>query len=247
MHRRTVALVLLAGLVALSGCAGLTDSSPTDTTSNVDADADAVQADTLDAMTTVTSYEFSADLQQDLGNVQTDIDLTGVVNTTAERMYQKSDATATRGDQSTSATTKSYIANDTAYIHSQGVWQTRPAPERTWTNTPVDRQVQFLTGAEVTVLNKTTVDGVETYALSVQPDPERVAGYIENQSSVGGDATVDSVSVTQYVAVDTHRIRKATLDMSATIQGQTIDQTLTITFSEYGTETDITVPDEATN
>ncbi|MEE6210951.1 DUF6612 family protein [Salarchaeum sp. III] len=245
MHRRTVALVLLAGLVALSGCAGITDSSPTTTTADVNASADAVQADTLDAMASVTSYEFDADLTQDLGSIQTDIALTGVVNKTAERMYQRTDATATRGDQSNSATTETYIVNNTAHIHSQGVWQTRPAPEGTWTSTPTDRQVQFLTDADITVLNKSTVDGVETYALSVQPDPESVTSYAENQSSVSGDVSVESVSVTQYVAVDTHRIQKATLDMTLTLDGQTLEQTLTITFSEYGTDTDITVPDEA--
>lgn len=245
MHRRTAALVLLAGLVALSGCAGITDSSPTTTGSNVNVSADEVQADTLDAMASVTSYEFDAALTQDLGSIQTDITLTGVVNKTAERMYQQTDATATRGDQSNSATTETYIVNNTAYIHSQGVWQTRPAPEGTWTSTPTDRQVQFLTDADVTVLNKSTVDGVETYVLSVQPNPASVASYAENQSSVSGDVSVEAVSVTQYVAVDTHCIQKATLDMTLTLDGQTLEQTLTITFSEYGTDPDITVPDGA--
>ncbi|QDX40039.1 hypothetical protein [Salarchaeum sp. JOR-1] len=246
MHRRTVALAFLAGLVALSGCAGITDSSPTDTTTDVDVSADAVQADTLAAMAAVTSYEFSADLQQDLGTLTTDISLTGVVNLTAERMSQKTTVTATRGDRSNAATTETYVVDDTAYIRSQGVWQTRPVPERTWNNTPVDRQAQFLTDAAVTVLNKTTVAGVETYALAVEPDPATVEAYIENRRSVRGDVTVESVSVTQYVAVDTHRIRTATLDMTATINGQTLDQTLTITFSEYGADTDITVPEAAT-
>ncbi|GAA0651264.1 DUF6612 family protein [Salarchaeum japonicum] len=245
MHRRTVALVLLAGLVALSGCAGLTDSSPTTTASNVNASADDVQADTLDAMANVTAYEFDADIDQDLGNIQTTLRLTGVVNKTAERMYQRTDATATRGDQSNSATTETYVVGDTAYVHSQGVWQTQPTPEGAWTSTPTDRQVAFLTDAEVTVLNTTTVDGVETYALSVQPDPESVTSYAENRNSIDGDVSVESVSVTQYVAVDTHRIQKATLDMTLTIDGQTLEQTLTITFSDYGTETDITVPDDA--
>lgn len=247
MQRRTAVLVLLAALVATSGCAALTDDgSPSDDGDDPAVSADAVQSRTLDALRNVSTYEYRLTGTQNLAEVTVAINATGVVNRTARRMYAETTATASRGDRSNTATTRTYVVNDTSYVHSQGAWRAQPLQRDAWSQNVLGRQRALLANATVTVLNRTTVDGVETYAVEVDPAAGSVEEYVENRGNVNADVSVGSVRVVQYVAADTYRVHRSVMDMSLTVGDQSLDQHLVVTFQNYGAETNVTVPEAAT-
>lgn len=247
MQRRTAALALLAVLVATSGCAALTDDgTPSDAGDEPSISADAVQSRTLDALRNVSTYEYRLTGTQDLAEVTVAINSTGVVNRTARRMHAETTATASRGDRSNTATTRTYVVNDTSYVHSQGAWRTQPLQRDAWAGNVLGRQRALLANATVTVLNRTTVDGVETYAVEVDPGTESVEEYVADRGNVNAEVSVGSVRVVQYVAVDSDRVRKSVMDMSLTVGDQSLDQHLVVTFQNYGLETNVTVPEAAT-
>lgn len=247
MNRKTLLLALVAALVATSGCSALNDSATTTTAPQSDVDAAAVQSQALAAMENATTYEYELTGTQHVQGTTVTYDSSGVVNRDRKRMHADATATATRGDQSNTVTTETYVVDDVQYVHQQGVWQTKQLDRDAWSQNALGRQRDILDGADVSYLNTTTVDGVETYAISVDPGEASLADYVQSRNDVNGDVSVDDVHIVQYVAVDTHRLRKVSLDMSVSVNGNTVDQQFTITYHDYGTETTIEVPDEAKN
>lgn len=243
MQRKTLLLVLLAALVATSGCSGLSDSG----TTHPNVDAAAVQSQALSAMENTSTYEYNLTGTQHVNGITVDLQSSGVVNRDQKRMHTEATATATQGDQSNTVTTETYVVDDTQYVHQQGVWQTKQLSRDIWSQNALGRQRAILDGANVSVVNTTTVEGVETYAIAVDPGESSLENYVKSRSNVNGNVSVDDVHIVQYVAVDTHRLRKVSLEMSVSVNGRTVDQHFTITYHDYGTETDIEVPDEATN
>lgn|GEM_PF-3416233 len=245
MTRKTVLLALLAVLVATSGCSGLSNDTTTTPQSNVDAAA--VQSQALAAMENASTYAYELTGTQHVQGATVTYDASGVVNRDRKRMHANTTATATKGDRTNTVETETYVVNDTRYISREGVWRTQPLERDAWSQNALGRQRDILAGADVSYVNTTTVEGVETYAISVDPGETSLENYVKTRSDVSGDVSVEDVHVVQYIAVDTHRLRKVSLEMTISVNGQTVDQQFSLTYSDYGTETTIEVPDEATN
>lgn len=257
MQRRRLVPVIAALLllVVASGCLGAggdgttTEPGSTDAVITSDMSAEAVQQAVLNASDRPSTYEMYMNMTMSVdGDQFMSMTMDGVVN---------SDAKKARADMSVSSamadtTAEMYIANETVYMKIDDRWRTRSVGQASgmggWNQTAqMERQRRMLSNASVSLAGSTTVDGTETTVLEVDPDTTSLTRMIGNQQGLtGSDVEITDMTVEMYVANRTGRLRQSDVEMTMDVQGQTATTDVTIELSNFGLETDIQVPEEAT-
>lgn len=260
MSRRTLALVVLVVSASFAGCNALSGGSGEQ---GPDRDASSLAADAADAMESAETYRVSGTIEQTVSANNQErtatVTSTGVFDRTNRTLrIQRTTSTAGRTVEAAS-----YLVNGTLYERSPvyeraygSEWVKVDVSEnltRAWRAQDVlTRQRLLLENATVTRAGTATVNGTETVVLAVDGNESAFEDLVERR--LGGAAssvevTVENVSMTHYVASDTHRLRRATgtLELVVTSGDRTLAQTqrLNLTFSDYGTDVDVSLPEGA--
>ena len=234
--KRTVLLTaLLALLVTVSGCSALQGGGT---------DGAAIAEQSNQAMQDVDSYTFemSMSMASDQSDQTIDLGGSGAINVAEQRMRMEMDVMGQSITQ--------YIIGQTMYINQQGTWIQQDVPQdNIWEQQQLAQQQEILEQATVNFEGNTTIDGTDVYELSVDIDEEQVMEIISQQQ--GGALTeqlsLDDVTYTMYVAHDTKYLKRINADMSMSVQGQSVDADLEMTFQDYNGDISIELPPEAQN
>ncbi|NHN60622.1 MULTISPECIES: LppX_LprAFG lipoprotein [Halorussus] len=275
--RRTLVALLLASLVVLAGCSGsgtdpatTTDATTVDPTTTGSAEADgpstatsadaaAVKRAAVSAMADVETYRIDANIVTLISsnNVErrTVTNSTGAVDRTEREL--RINRTARVAGRSNSVST--YVVNRTLYQRSPQLtrafsskWVQRNLSgnfSQRWSSLDtLTRQRELLNISDVELVGRETVDGTAAYVLEATPDAERYANLSANVStrSVG---TVENVSVTYWIAEDSHLPVRSntTINSTVSVRGRQMDlhQELTLRFSGYGDDVSVRLPPAA--
>lgn len=226
MRYRSVTLALLALLlVGASGCSALDGGN---------AQAQAIQENSTAAMQEVSSYEFSMDIEMTAQGETFSVTSNGAVDTEAEEMYLEMDFL---GQETTQ-----YIIGDTLYVSSAGQWQQQDVSDQNvWDQQALENQQRLMENSDVALKGNTTIDGERVYEISIDPDPSDVEKVV-SQGQGAAQVSVEDASFTQYVRHSDYLIERVDADMTLSAQGQSMDATMSIDFSNYGVDPDIELP-----
>ncbi|MFB6071580.1 MAG: hypothetical protein ABEJ88_01280 [Halobacterium sp.] len=237
MQRRALSTVVVAALLVTAGCAGLGGDGGSD---GGPADAGQVASDAREAMQSVQTYRMVMEMNVSASGRTLSMRQRGVFNKTARRARLNMTVYGTEG--------VAYLDNATMYVNVGGRWRVQDLSGRDpWTSgSGLARQRQLLETGSVNVTGTATVDGVRTTVLTVDPK----ASELKQLLSQGGTTGLSSVSVQNatyrlYVANESDLPRKVELSMELTVQGQSADANVTITFSEYGEPVHVSIPEGA--
>ncbi|WP_134671206.1 DUF6612 family protein [Halorussus marinus] len=234
-----------------------TDSAATDDTiSASSANATAVKRTGVSAMADVEMYRIGAhiDTVVSSNNVRrrTVTNSTGAVN----RLDRELRINRTARVAGRSSTVSTYVVDRTLYQRSPQFTRTFSSKwirqnlsgnfSQRWSALDtLTRQRELLNISSAELVGEQTVDGTETYVLRAAPDPERYANLSANVTNrqVG---TVENVSVTYWIAKDTHLPVKSDTSINSTVsvRGQEMDlhQELRLRFSGYGDDVSVELP-----
>lgn len=255
LNSTTLAVIAVAAMLALAGCGGTTDGTPT---ADLDVTASEVIEDARAAMDDVSSYRIAGELNltQSANNVTQsfDAEIEGRVDVANREAYVRQTLSAF----GQSVPIDSYLVDGTFYQRSQVLVQQFDSE---WIRFDVSENLtrQFRSqdelGAHLTMLGngtvtleaRETVNGTEAYRLHVDAD-ERALGefYQLTESRAAG---IRNASATIWIDVETSRAVRADghIERTVTSQGQTV--TSTVDYSERFTyeSVDISLPDAASS
>lgn len=282
--KAAVALLLVA-VVLLSGCTEGTVS------------AEQIRDDSLDALEDLESFEFRNQMEMrvqttgsGLGDGAQEIrsNSSGKVDVEERKIHMTQTQDAGLG----SSKTEAYLVNNTMYMKvletstttfegggNTGLtdtWIKFELPgefDRVWeSQNYMEQQEQLLNISDVTYSDDGSVDGVEAYVLTVEPDPEEYEELAFKQvyggADVGGDGLgmegeteslrdsleIHNVSVKQWIAKDSHLPLKSSVEFSMTVTREspfsgetstTVNGSVVTRFTNHNEEVDIELPEEA--
>lgn len=229
--RRLLTPLLVCVLLITAGCS---------TTGSTTTYADRIQSESTTAMQSVDSYEF--DMEMSLIVEDADESLTmsadGVVNRSNRRMQFR----ASVAGQSV----QSYLVNETMYVTVDGETQTQDVSDRNiWEqNDRLARQKELLASADAMSTENVTRDGEAFIKLHIEPDEQQTKELAEEQMGQSfGDVNVEEVEYDVYIAKETKRMTEMDMRMEMSQDGQTVTAEMVMTFSDFGTETNIEPPE----
>lgn len=104
----------------------------------------------------------------------------------------------------------------------------------------------------VALLGSENVNGIDCYKLSVIPDLEELWDWYMTQEGVEGEGlefdageAIDDFDITVWVAKDTNYIVKTDIEMKMTIEGESVDMTMSMLFWDHNEPVYISLPAEA--
>jgi hypothetical protein len=237
MSRRTALIALLAA-VALAGCLGGTPAGTSD-------GAEQLQNESLAAMADVETYTLRSDIEMRASGQTVEMDVRGAINRSAKRARVLVDVS---GPQAIS--TKTIIANRTAYVQAGEHWQTRPVPQNDiWEqNSRLAQQRELFRASTIEITGSTEIDGVPVTVVDIQvPESELDNLTSLAQQGAGGQATITDADYTAYISNETSLLRRTEVDLTMGVDGQSINGTVTMTFDDFDEPLEIRVPPAATD
>lgn len=231
---RLVSVLVVTVLVVTAGCTGFMGGD------GGVASAEEVRQQAVTSMEGAETYRMQMNMTFETSQGNLSMAMNGTFDQPAEKARM---TTTFQGQQF-----DSYIDGTTMYLEGPTGWQTQNLSDREpWNeSTALERQRAIMESANVTELAEDTVDGEPVYVLRIEPDPERVKQVVSQQQTRNLDAvSVENVTYVQYVHRETGNLVRADMEMTMTANGQTIDTTATIRFSDYNEPVDVTIPEEA--
>jgi hypothetical protein len=263
MTRQALALLLVVVVAAFAGCSGDAGGGSTPTPTLESTDADALAADAADEMAAAERYRVSGTVEQTVTANNQRRSARVAVAAAFDRGARTFRVTQTVTANGQTTARSSYLVNGTLYEHD-------PAYERAygaeWVRVDVSanltsawraqdtltRQRLLLENASVSLEGAATVNGTRTAVLAVDGDESAFETVVERRlNAVGSSAavSVENVSFTHYVAVESNRLRRAvgTLEMTVESNGRTVAQTqrLNLTVTDYGAPVSVSLPEGA--
>lgn len=238
MPSRAVAALCCSALLVLAGCLGGGASGY-----EMSEREQQLKERAVGAVPEVDSYRIDGEISvsvADRGSVSGSID--GVIDRADRRAKVTVDL---RGAASVEATT--YIVNDTAYVNAGNVWRTRDVSDRNlWDrNAQLERQRELFEAAAFELRGNTTVDGERVRKVRLHI-PEGKYDEVRQLSQAGTtEGEVTDLTYTLYLDTETDRPRRVAVDMGMRVDGQKADASVTMTFSRFGENVSVTVPEEA--
>lgn len=250
MRRRLLAVLSLAALLAVAGCAGLTSESGQE-----EPTAEQLQDRAIEQMGSVESYSFRTNTTVDVDEVTAETDINGALN----RSTRTAELNTTTRINSSRGTNEQvleiYIDNQTMYVSPAGQdrWQSVSVSEiaayggtNPWENDQVELQRMLLEDAEVEAVGNETVDGRSTTVIETRPTNESLDAFLEARSPQGsgfGGAEIESAELTQWITDDGYVVRTE-VRMVLTVQGRTANVTARTEFDDLEGSVAVEVPDE---
>lgn len=259
MNVKMLGAVLLCAVLLLSGaaCGGEGSIAPPpegvlavqvrDSTIAAEAELDTCQFDmTMDMIVTG---------GQTPGTITTDA--TGAIDEPSEEMYMNmyiSMEVSELGDME--AWMGWYFVEGWMYMgmemYGEEMWLKTLMTEELWEEQDiVSQQLDILLDSEVELVGTQTVGGTECYVLDVAPDLAKLWDWAQMQEWMEEDTGFDpedvisEFSVRQWIATDTYFPVKAVIEMTMTIESQTIDMTMTMLMYDFNEPVSIVLPPEA--
>ncbi|MFB6071579.1 MAG: hypothetical protein ABEJ88_01275 [Halobacterium sp.] len=248
MRRAALPAICIAALLVTAGCTGLPVVGASGDHSGrpaSDPEARRLAADAREAMRAVESYRMNATLHVSLEGDAYHLERRGVFDAEAKRARLTLAADGTRR--------RAYVDGTTMYVNTSDGWTTREfAGDANWsTAVGVAQQRRLLRNGTVTFLGNETVDGVRTTVLRVYPE-EGVLRQLVTREAAGtglGPITIEEATYRLYLAKDTHLPVKVEMNLQLTVEAspdRSGHGSATITFTDYGTPVNVTIPDRAT-
>lgn len=252
--RRTLLLAVVVLAVAIAGCSAIGGGG-----NEVDVDpsnysAESLQQEAQASMANVTSVTMEmgieSEVQGPMGAASSSIEAEAAANYETRRMHFESldiERSTPQGSDSVSA--EAYQVGDTMYVDAGAGWRSLSADGAAWSQGTAAQQTELLDDAEVSIEGAESVNGEDALVVSVEPSDAALAELAGSTSSStalsAGSMEIQSATVTQYIAAeDPHYVLKSELDMVAVIQGNEIDQTITVTMDDHDETVTIDVPEE---
>jgi len=251
-HKTVVLAVVLALTLPLAGCSALTaDGEDGPDSEGPDVDEEQLQAATLETMGNVSTASVEADITVETqGSTVIEMQLEGVSNFDEQRA--RLDTTIGQGARSVEA--QQYVVDQTVYMNAAafGGWVKQDVSDRPgFGNNNLEQQQRLLEAADLEVTGETTTDGHEVYVAEMNIDSE-VLNEIVNEGlsqqqtgGMAGEITIEDVSVTQHIDVDSNHVRYMNMEYTVSTGGQEVTVVFEQRFSNFGQSVDITLPEEA--
>jgi hypothetical protein len=171
-----------------------------------------------------------------------------VMNLTAEKARINMTARSQMGEQSMTQ----YIVGETAYVHANDEWlQMNLSGMSPWNQSnQLSAQQQMLEDGSVEVTGRETLGESDVWVVAIEPDPEQFRSLVAQQSGVGSmpeNLEILGLEATQYVDVESHRVRRVEMEIRMRNQGQNVTTAMNMTFDSFDQPTDITLPAGAEN
>lgn len=142
-------------------------------------------------------------------------------------------------------------------LYGQNIWMKTQITEEMW-----DEQYSAMQGGEallvdaieINIVGKETTNGVSCWKLDVNPDMAKVMEWAQTQMEAEvGELPTDidftemfnDVSVTMWIAEDTFYTIRCDVTMTVNIDGDAMDVSMVVNYSDYNKPVNITLPDEA--
>lgn len=197
-------------------------------------------------MQAVDTYRFGMSMtaEADQGSVSLEAD--GVLH----RSRQRARMTMRMDGPGLSQAVTVYILNQTGYVNAGDRWVTRNVSDRNmWEqNSQLERQRELLANSALEITGNATVDGTEVYVVNVSvPEDmlDELTAMAQQQSGTMSGSITDA-EYTAYIAKESKLTRQIEAAFEMDVEGQTVDADITMTFRDFGTATNITLPDAAT-
>lgn len=237
MQRRELVLAFVAILV-LPGCLGGGDAQ-------MSAEAKQLQSESTEAMQDVERYRFEMTTEVSLNDRSVRIDANGIINRADRRARLDMSMSGPR-----SLEMVMYLVDDTAYARTGGRWIRQDVSDRgIWDqNAQLERQRKILAASSLEITGETTVDGESVHVVKADIPKDKLdelTSLARQQSGSSSDASITKATYTFYIDKESNLTRKVSADMKLKLNGKTADASVSMTFSDYGTNTSITVPAEA--
>lgn len=231
-YRSVTAIAFVLLLVGASGCSALQSGG---------GQAAEIRDQSTSAMQEVSSYNFTMDMSMQAQQGRTlDLSSTGTIDLENREMYMEMSFLGQDVTQ--------YIVGNTQYIHVMDQWQQQDISDQNiWDQqNQLQQQRQIFESGEVSLEGNTTIDGEQVYEVSVQPDPSEVEDIVrQNQGQGAAQFSVEDVSYTIYVRHSDYLLKRVEADMTLSVRNQQADAQFTMTFSDYGIDPNIQVPQDA--
>lgn len=238
--RTLLAVVALAVLVAMAGCADGDSTGPAD-----EPPVEEIQAEAAAVAGNLSSAAFSMTMNVDSPQGSLTMQSDGVVDVDTKRM--RMNITVESGGRTSEIT--QYIVDETAYQEANGQWQSVDVSGMgIWAEgNQLNVQGEMLENSTANVTGTAEVGGQETWVVSIQPSDEGIQQFLAGTATgVTENLELENVTVTQYVDTETYHVRQIEMSIETTSQGETATIEMTQTFSRFDEAFDITVPEAAT-
>jgi outer membrane lipoprotein-sorting protein len=195
-------------------------------------------------MSSAETYAFDMSMSVEASDRTISMDATGVADRPARKIRMDMSMS---GVMSRDITT--YLDNQTAYVNVDGRWRTQDISDRNvWdSRDQLARQRELLNASTVTLAGNDTVDGTPVRVLELTPDEGQLRELVEQQTGSSlGDVSMSDVSFRYYVATDTDQVRKIEMDAEMSADGNSGSVSMTMRFSDFGSDVSVEIPEEAT-
>ncbi len=258
--------VLLCAVLLLSGaaCGGAAPApTPTPTPTPVEMSAEEIVDAALAAGAELDTCQFDMDMEMTaIGGMAPGtmaIHATGAIDEPNRKMHiDMAMLMSMTGLGDMEASMEMYLVGDWVYMrmemYGEEMWMKTPMTEELWEEQDISsQQLDFLEDfVGVELLGTETVDGIECYKLDVTPDLEKLWDWAQMQGGIeelepGADLEeiITDLSITEWIATDTYFPVKAVIEMTMTIESETIDMAITITMYDFNEPVTIVLPPEA--
>ncbi|TET40536.1 MAG: hypothetical protein E3J65_00905 [Dehalococcoidia bacterium] len=260
MKAKTLVVVLLLAVLLLSGSACDGGEAPTSTpTPTSELSAEQIMEAVAEAE--IETYRFDMYMSMTMvgempGTVT--MDVTGAIDEQNREMYMDMQLSMSMPEPMETGM-EIYIVGDWIYMGVEmpgepAMWMKMTMTEYMWeeldiTSQQLDLLMDFV---EVELLGTETVGGVECYKLRVTPDMGKLwewaqmqGGMEELDPALDLEDIISDFSITEWVAKDTYFTTKAVIDITMTIESDTIDMTMTMLMYGFNEPVSIELPPEA--
>ncbi|WP_435361026.1 hypothetical protein [Haloarchaeobius sp. DFWS5] len=240
MNRRKHALtaLALALLVSLAGCGFFLGNDGEEEVP----DSEQIKADAVAQMEAVNAYNYSMVTTVAFGDNSMTTEAVGTVNVSAQKMSANPMQTSVKTNSTkTTKVTRVFIFDDQQCAHVNDSWEQQPVDRSPWVGgANMSAQQDLLNDSSASVYNG-TLNGEDVYVVEVTPDKsaiDQLVGDVEN-------VEFQNVTYTQYVDTDSKRLLKSDMDAQYIVNGREATMSVEMSFSDYGTKHEITLPGAA--
>ncbi|WP_323674695.1 hypothetical protein [Halorubellus sp. PRR65] len=245
-HARVALALVLA--VSLAGC-GATNLPFLGDDPAEDGQAEAIAADAVSEMQSVSAYNFTTTQIVSFGQNEVNMTADGTVNHTSERLYMDVAESVLTNTTRSKEFTEVYVVDDTR------CWKDS-STESGWNSTTVsgvwnqglsvDSQAALLnaTGTSAVLRENQTVRGETAYVVEIAPNVNALKEAVANDSTVDlTEVTVRNATITQYVSQDDRRLLRTTMHVTFVQQGRKTTVDLEMNYDDYDDVGQITIPE----
>jgi hypothetical protein len=265
--RKLIVFALMSILLLSTWACGASGGTSTTTGVSSEQIAEALRAAGT-GIDTYQTYQFDADIDMTItGEMYATVtmQMNGAVNEADRKMYADMQMSMLMPEPM-DMDMEMYLAGGWVYMKMEipdmppemSAWMKVQMPEDYWEQQDIgSQQLDLLTDfVEVELLGTEMVSGVECYKLRVTPDVGKLWAWAQMQAGMeeleldldlGFDFedVVNDFSILQWVATDTYFPLKSIVDMTMTIEAETIDMDMTMLMHDINQPVKIELPTAA--